>query len=243
VTTKYPSNTAPVASAPRSSQTGQSVNLTRNVLAAEEDSRSGANVARRHGPGSGSKDPRTRIPARFTYGPAVYPDGIQACRVCGGYSLMGEVCSYDCTIALSIARNPIQARRSVAARDAGVCAECGLDCADLDNRFLPLSIEERAEIIAGLGRKPLTAKELARTLWNMDHIIPVAEGGGGCGLDNLRTLCVWCHKVASAALFKRLDHSWSEERRESARRSRERQRERLAAQVDAAHRARQAVAS
>jgi hypothetical protein len=35
-------------------------------------------------------------------------------------------------------------------------------------------------------------------LWQMDHIIPVTEGGGGdCGLNNLRTLCVPCHKRVS----------------------------------------------
>ena len=26
--------------------------------------------------------------------------------------------------------------------------------------------------------------------WQADHKVAVAEGGGGCGLDNLRTLCV-----------------------------------------------------
>jgi hypothetical protein len=31
------------------------------------------------------------------------------------------------------------------------------------------------------------------TAWNADHIVPVYEGGGGCDLDNLRTLCVVCH--------------------------------------------------
>ena len=31
-------------------------------------------------------------------------------------------------------------------------------------------------------------------LWDADHIIPVKNGGGCCGLDNLRTLCIPCHK-------------------------------------------------
>ena len=31
-------------------------------------------------------------------------------------------------------------------------------------------------------------------LWDADHIIPVKDGGGMCGLDNLRTLCISCHK-------------------------------------------------
>jgi 5-methylcytosine-specific restriction protein A len=41
------------------------------------------------------------------------------------------------------------------------------------------------------------------SLWDMDHITPVVEGGGECGLDNLRTLCVWCHKRETAALARR----------------------------------------
>lgn len=41
-------------------------------------------------------------------------------------------------------------------------------------------------------------------LWQADHRIPVAEGGGSCGLDNLRTLCHWCHTRETAALKRRL---------------------------------------
>lgn len=40
--------------------------------------------------------------------------------------------------------------------------------------------------------------------WDMDHIIPVAAGGGECGLENLRTLCRACHKKETAKLVKRL---------------------------------------
>jgi 5-methylcytosine-specific restriction enzyme A len=41
--------------------------------------------------------------------------------------------------------------------------------------------------------------------WQADHIIPVAEGGGECGLENLRTLCRPCHGKESGALRKRLN--------------------------------------
>ena len=41
-------------------------------------------------------------------------------------------------------------------------------------------------------------------MWEMDHIIPVVEGGGCCGLDNLQTLCLPCHKLDTAALAARL---------------------------------------
>ena len=36
-----------------------------------------------------------------------------------------------------------------------------------------------------------------RQLWQADHIIPVAEGGGLCGLENMRTLCTFCHATVS----------------------------------------------
>lgn len=42
-----------------------------------------------------------------------------------------------------------------------------------------------------LGRLDRGSVESA--LWDMDHVVPVKDGGGGCGLDNLQTLCLWCH--------------------------------------------------
>jgi len=34
-----------------------------------------------------------------------------------------------------------------------------------------------------------------RNHWQADHIIPVEEGGGACGLENFQTLCDGCHKA------------------------------------------------
>jgi 5-methylcytosine-specific restriction endonuclease McrA len=42
-----------------------------------------------------------------------------------------------------------------------------------------------------------------RTLWEADHIVPLAEGGAP-GPENARALCLRCHKAASAALAARL---------------------------------------
>jgi 5-methylcytosine-specific restriction endonuclease McrA len=41
---------------------------------------------------------------------------------------------------------------------------------------------------------------LRHHLWEADHIVPVVEGGGECGIDNLRTVCLHCHKAATRAL-------------------------------------------
>lgn len=40
--------------------------------------------------------------------------------------------------------------------------------------------------------------------WEADHIVPVAEGGGQCGPENYRTLCVRCHLSETRALRRRL---------------------------------------
>jgi len=40
--------------------------------------------------------------------------------------------------------------------------------------------------------------------WQADHIVPVAEGGGQCGLDGYRTLCRACHARETRALMGRL---------------------------------------
>lgn len=41
---------------------------------------------------------------------------------------------------------------------------------------------------------------ISRSLWDADHIVPVIKGGGGCGLENYRTLCQPCHKKETARL-------------------------------------------
>ena len=41
------------------------------------------------------------------------------------------------------------------------------------------------------------------TAWDADHIVPVVEGGGLCGLENYRSLCHPCHKKVTAELAAR----------------------------------------
>jgi len=45
----------------------------------------------------------------------------------------------------------------------------------------------------------LTPHEAQKSLWQADHVRPVENGGGLCGLDGFQTLCTKCHKSKSAA--------------------------------------------
>lgn len=40
--------------------------------------------------------------------------------------------------------------------------------------------------------------------WEADHIVPVVEGGGQCGPENYRTLCIRCHRKVTRELRQRL---------------------------------------
>ena len=55
------------------------------------------------------------------------------------------------------------------------------------------------------GLNPITIvarRHPAKRLWEADHIIPVYLGGGLCGLDGYRTLCLWCHRTHTAEQAK-----------------------------------------
>lgn len=47
-------------------------------------------------------------------------------------------------------------------------------------------------------------KRFRKSLWDADHIHPVAEGGGECDLENIRTLCLRCHRAVTLQLRERL---------------------------------------
>jgi 5-methylcytosine-specific restriction endonuclease McrA len=86
------------------------------------------------------------------------------------------------------ASDPREARRLVRKRDRGVCAECRLDTNKL-----------RREV-QGRGRtKKLRERGFVprRSLWELDHIVPLIDGGGH-ELPNLQTLCTPCHKKKTA---------------------------------------------
>jgi 5-methylcytosine-specific restriction enzyme A len=132
------------------------------------------------------------------------PNGRALCRYCGREVPKGRqsFCSGEkakfvyrtgalltpgagCVHEHCVRSQPRYARQCVWARDLGRCAGCGK-----------------------IATHPNASHE-----WQADHIVPVVEGGGACGLENYRTLCTGCHRVETAKLRARraaakVDEEW-----------------------------------
>ena len=121
-----------------------------------------------------------------------------ACRWCGTNVPKGHFtfCGAACVHEWKLRTNPGYLREHVFARDHGVCAACGRDTEAMRRDKRKLDYRARRQFEKDWG--------VRRHLWDADHIVPVAEGGGECDLSNMRTLCLKCHREATAELRKRL---------------------------------------
>jgi len=102
-------------------------------------------------------------------------------------------------------------------RDKGICDLCGFDSLAYQQRIKRLQYKAKGgDWLPDRERRyfPHTFSRIRKFSrrtgiygsgqpYEIDHIIPVVEGGGCCGLDNLRTLCFPCHKSETKALAGR----------------------------------------
>jgi len=136
------------------------------------------------------------------------------CAYCGGElsrasrakEVQSTYCSRECVENGRLKRGGMYSssriREQVFALEGGICSLCGINAYALYTRILALQPAERLNALCNANwRLPKSAEALERLLqdpkegdfWNADHINAVKEGGGGCNLDNLRTICVPCH--------------------------------------------------
>lgn len=132
------------------------------------------------------------------------PGGRSLCRWCSLEVPAGRFtfCSDFCVEEWKLRTNPGHIRERVFARDNGVCDLCHVDCqaALLHWKRTRGAAKLKLQTHWGIGSN-------RKSLWDADHIVPVAEGGGECDLSNMRTLCLRCHRTVTAALRVRLSQT------------------------------------
>jgi 5-methylcytosine-specific restriction endonuclease McrA len=134
----------------------------------------------------------------------VGPNGLPLCRWCQLEIIAKRrrtFCSEYCVHQWRLRTDAGYMREQVFARDRGRCAACSIDTVAA---FAALKRARGAAREAGLRLYGMQRISSRRSLWDADHIVPVAEGGGQCDLDNIRTLCLLCHRAATAELRARL---------------------------------------
>jgi 5-methylcytosine-specific restriction endonuclease McrA len=128
-------------------------------------------------------------------------NGRGLCRWCslevprGRYTFCSEFCVHE----WKLRTQPAYLREQVLHRDRGICACCGVDTIAEARRLRYARGTNRESLLAHWGLRRRSRK----SLWDADHIIPVVEGGGECDLANIRTLCLRCHRQATAHLLRR----------------------------------------
>lgn len=127
------------------------------------------------------------------------------CTWCGGSVPSGRRtwCSQRCVDAFRMLNDWPFMRRKVWERDRGVCRLCGADCEQIQHLCRMVRSREGHEtylhLVARYREHGWSDAMLWRDLWEADHIKPRVLGGGN-ELENLRTLCIPCHKRETARL-------------------------------------------
>jgi 5-methylcytosine-specific restriction protein A len=110
-------------------------------------------------------------------------------------------CSDKCVREYQNEAFPSYTYQCVRERDQEICKLCGRNL-----KIIQAKLNKRIGFKApnDLRRKWVRFLKLLKIkhLWEIDHIVPVCEGGTS-HLDNLRTLCVWCHKQETKLLIAR----------------------------------------
>lgn len=148
--------------------------------------------------------------ARWLTADEAFPKrGKGRCRVCG-VALSDRrytTCSQACGDRVKLSTSATSQRWAVHRRDRGICARCGCDAAKLQRILRHVGGKWFRDIADDLG---IPGGRRTGDLWDMAHVKAVCEGGGirpGMTaeeiMDNLETLCIWCHREDTRALKRK----------------------------------------
>ena len=137
--------------------------------------------------------------------------GPKPCRWCGEPCVGRRTswCSDTCADTYTALSSAGSLDHLIRQRDGNNCRRCGMDLDALRYRIKRMRhppdtwnsrrlwearevVERAGRVLRRLGFNPDGAH------YEVDHIVPVADGGGGLGMANLRLLCVPCHKRVTA---------------------------------------------
>lgn len=110
-------------------------------------------------------------------------------------------CSENCTIFWRVRRSPSYLRSLIRKRDKGTCAQCGMLTYFVQRQSRNFVGAARVAFLVSLGFSP---KDIwRRTLFDVDHVVPIAEGGDPWDQANLQTLCLVDHRKKTAEQARR----------------------------------------
>jgi hypothetical protein len=110
-------------------------------------------------------------------------------------------CSDACVHEWRLRSSSSYLRDCVFDRDAGICALCSGDMHRLRRRVMRMPFAARMRELKVLQQNGVIHKG-RKTWWEADHIVPVVEGGDS-NLENIRTLCIPCHRAVTKELRER----------------------------------------
>lgn len=116
------------------------------------------------------------------------------------------MCSPECVHEILIRTNGKYVRDCVFKRDKGICKICSIDTKKIAKEALSLEGEDRNKFLLSKNislKRKIWKRKHGGGLWDADHIVPVKKGGGTCGLENFRTLCIDCHKKVTKDSYKK----------------------------------------
>jgi hypothetical protein len=142
-------------------------------------------------------------------------EGLPCCRWCnkGVMKPRRTICSPECEHELRLRQSGRYMRDCTFKRDKGICSICNIDTKLIAKEAMLLVGSDRNQFLINHNisiKRKIWIRKHGGGLWDADHILAVKDGGGLCGLENIRTLCISCHKKITFSVKKKVNDTTTE---------------------------------